>query len=636
MVDQIVLALIVLASTAYFLLAIWKRLSLMRKSREKNLNLDGVGKRLWRVIAEVLLQVRVIRERPLVGLMHALVVWGFTAFAWVSLEHIGHGIHGFALAQASRSWYSDFAACWAVAVLLGIFGLSFRRFVLRPKTLGKYISATSALVALLICVLMVTYLLEWWLLEAPSAEWRVNWWIHTCSLFGMLWLIPNSKHLHLVLSPFAIFFRSHVMSTIRALREEDDEDFGMLKFVDLSQKDILDVNSCVECGRCTDRCPANLIGGSLDPKKIVLQLQHGLLSNGDRITGSAAMVQRGEAWVSEEDLYQCLTCGACEEVCPVGIEHVGMKILDMRRGLVSEGSTNSEKLTTMFTTMERTPHNAWGASQQVRTKLLADLELPIFGDSSEWLFWLGCGCSYDLNGQKVVKTMKPILEAAGISWGVLSTETCCGEPARRAGNEYLYLELSQQVIDMLRSKRVKKIVTCDPHCACMFDLDYRQQEAFQDLGVEVVHHTELLAQLMEKLPLEPSYERITLHDPCYLARGRGVTEQPRKILDLLGAELVEMTNHAKQTFCCGAGGAQLYIADDTVEMPVGRVNHQRFEQIEKTGAQTVAVACPYCPIMLRDAATQANREDIRIADLAELVAERLLSSNADSAPGLSD
>ena len=300
---------------------------------------------------------------------------------------------------------------------------------------------------------------------------------------------------------------------------------------------------------------------------------------------------------------------------------------------MSEGRTSDEKLAEMFTTMERAPHNAWGVSQQVRRKLIETDGLPLFEAKAEWLLWLGCGCNYDPHGQSVVRAMKQILDAAGVSWGVLASENCCGEPARRAGNEYLYQELSERVIGSLRSKGVKKVVTCDPHCARMFDLDYRQQPDFEELGIEVVHHTELLAGLVGSLPLEASAGTVTLHDPCYLARGRGVTDEPRAVLRALGTELVEMQHHGAKTFCCGAGGAQLYIADDKVELPGGRVNYKRFEEVSATGADTVAVACPYCPIMLRDAAGQAGRDEVRIVDIAELVAEGIARESVGETTG---
>lgn len=626
MVARLVFLALCAASLGYFLQVLRVRLRPMGQARPK-LPTDRAGHRLWRAFAEVMLQTRVIRERPVAGLLHALVMWGFFAFAWVSLEHLSlgilglDGILGLERARVDESWYGSFAALWAVAVLIGILGLAFRRFVLRPRILGK-LSVSSAVVAALIVALMVTYLAGWRGIADPLA-WKVNWWLHTLAFLGMLWVIPNSKHLHLALGPLAILFRSETTSSIRPLREDDDDDLGMLRFADLSQKDVLDIHACVECGRCTEACPANVIGGTLNPKEIILQLQRGQLAGGEVLAGTAEEVAARKAWVSEPDLYQCLSCGACEQACPVGIEHVGYKILDMRRGLVSEGRTHSDKLTALFTTMERSPHNPWGVPHDTRRKLIESEKFPIFDGSQQWLFWLGCGLSYDPHGQDVARAMARILNAAGVSWGVLARETCCGEPARRAGNEYLYMELSQQVIESFRDKKVRKLLTCDPHCARVLDVDYRQNRAFEDLRVEIQHHTEFLSEMLPKLELRPEARTITYHDPCYLARGRGITAEPRDVLRQIGGQIVEMEHHGKRTFCCGAGGAQLFIADDKVELPGGRVNHRRFAEVEASRASTVAVACPYCPIMLKDAAQHAKREDIQVLDIAELVAARL-------------
>ena len=623
MITQLALLVLLLAALGYFLFTVFRRLERMRGAQPPLPRID-LGRRLVATFLEVMLQTRVIRDRPLAGFLHALVMWGFFAFAWVSMEHILQGLAGLENAALDRSWYGTFAAVWAVAVLVGIVGLAYRRFVVRPPQLGE-VSVSSGWVAALIVLLMVTYLLGWRGLEAASPSWAVNWWLHTLSLAGMLFLIPNSKHLHLVLGPVAILFRGETTSSMRPLREEDDEDFGMLHFGDLSAKDILDVNSCVECGRCTDACPANAIGGTLDPKEVILQMQHGLLAGAEVIAGTAPEVESGEAWVREDDLFQCLSCGACEQICPVGIEHVGAKILDLRRGLVSEGRTHNERVSELFTAMERAPHNPWKVSHDVRAKFIEAEQFPIFDGTADWLLWLGCGNSYDPHGQNVARAMAKILNAAGVSWGVLKRETCCGEPARRAGNEYLYMELSEKVIESFASHKVKNLVTCCPHCARMLDVDYRQNKAFEELGIQVVHHTELIEELRGKLAIEPSLERVAYHDPCYLARGRGITAQPRATLDACGAELTEPTRHGKDVFCCGAGGAQIFIADDKVELPGGRVNHKRFAELAETGATTLAVACPYCPIMLNDAAQHAGRDDVRVADVAELLAERLPS-----------
>jgi len=609
-----------LASVWLFLKTLYRRLfSIFPKHGD--LPHDNIPKRLWRVFVEVILQYRVVRERPLVGILHAVVLWGFFAFAWVSAQHLLLGLRGLSKAPETRSWYGAFVAVWALAVLVAMIGLSFRRFVLRPKPLGK-LSVTSGIVAFLISALMVTYLLGWGVFPVGSMAWKANWWAHTITFFALLDVIPLSKHLHLVLAPITIFLGSETTSSIRALREEG-EDLGLIHFQDLGRKDVLDVNACVECGRCTQFCPANLAGGSLSPKEVILDLQKGLPGGGKLVAGTAAEKDQGKVFVSEEDLFQCLSCGACEYVCPVGIEHVGRKILDLRRGLVSEGRVNNGKVVQLFTTMERAPHNPWGLAHDTRQNLLTAKQFPIFDGRQEWLFWLGCGLSFDPHGQAVAAAMKQILDAASLSWGVLPRETCCGEPARRAGNEYLFLQLSEKLIETFANAQVKNIVSCCPHCTTMLDKDYRQIPACAQLDIRVMHHTELIAELLPQLSLHPSVLRATYHDPCYLARGRGVTAAPRKTLRSCGLSLAEAARHGQNTQCCGAGGAQLFISDDQRDQAKQRVSELRFAQLVETKASTVVVACPYCPIMLRDAANHANRDDLEILDVAEIVAKHL-------------
>jgi Fe-S oxidoreductase len=586
-----------------------------------DLPFDHVPRRLWRVFVEVILQYRVVRDRPVVGILHAAVLWGFFAFGWATAGHLLLGLRGLDKATEAQTWYGAFVAVWALAVLVGIVGLSFRRFVLRPKPLGE-LSVTSGVVAFLISALMVTYLTGWRVFPVGSLAWKVNWWTHTTAFFLLLVVIPISKHLHLMLAPITIFLRAENTSTLRALKEEGD-DLGMIHFKDLGRKDVLDVNSCVECGRCTQACPANVTGGSLSPKEIILDLQKGFLSGGDLVAGTAAEKEQGSVFIAEEDLFQCFSCGACEYVCPVGIEHVGRKILDLRRGLVSEGRITNDKVNELFTTMERAPHNPWGIAHDIRQKLIESKHFPIFDGSQEWLFWLGCGLSFDQHGQAVAQAMKQILEAAGISWGVLPRETCCGEPARRAGNEYLFLSLSEKLIETFENARVKKIVSCCPHCTTMLDKDYRQIASYARHGVRVVHHTELMAELLPRLTLKPSRVMATYHDPCYLARGRGITAAPRQILRACGVSVTEAAHHGQNTLCCGAGGAQLFVADDQRSQGKERVNQLRFAELAETRATTVAVACPHCPTMLRDAANHMQRDDVEILDLAEIVAKGL-------------
>ena len=288
-------------------------------------------------------------------------------------------------------------------------------------------------------------------------------------------------------------------------------------------------------------------------------MQRGLLHGGDVIAGTSAEKAAGSVSIQEEDLFQCLSCGACEYVCPVGIEHVGRKILDLRRGLVSEGRVSNEMVVKLFTTMERAPHNPWGIAQDTRKKLVEGKKFPIFDGKQEWLFWLGCGLNFDPHGQEVAVAMMQILDAAGVSWGVLARESCCGEPARRAGNEYLFLQLAEGLIETFAQAGVKNIVSCCPHCTTMLDKDYRQISSYAALGIRVVHHSEMIESLLPKLSLDQTPSSVTYHDPCYLARGRGITDAPRQILNSCGASITEAKHHGQDTFCCGAGARRFLL-----------------------------------------------------------------------------
>jgi Fe-S oxidoreductase len=611
------------------------------RRRRNDLPTEDVAGRAFRVVKEVLLQTRVIGDRPVVGVLHALVLWGFLAFAAVSVRHLWIGLAGFDQATGPDGPYRAFVAAWAVLVAVAMVGLAFRRFVLRPAALGAP-SLSSAAVAALILALMGTYLLDWsGVVPPPSARWQAVWWVHTLALLAFPPLIVRSKHLHLLLAPVAVYARSATTSAMRAIDlggencAKETPDLGLVDFGQLPWKDVLDLSACVECGRCTEACPAHRSGGALSPKDVVLAMRDGLVAGGATIAGTAEEVAAGTAWVRESDLMECYACGACEEACPAGVEQVGRKILDLRQGLVNNERLADTRAAKTFGRMQKSPHDPWGFPSDLRNKFVADAGLTTWAKGADVLFWLGCGASYDSHGQEVAAAMGKILDAAGVAWGVLEQETCCGEPARRLGNEALFQELSGKVVEALARSGAKTLVTGCPHCTVAFERDYRPLPAFAALGIRVAHHTEWIAEMLPHLPLVPDGGRVAFHDPCNLARGRGVTRPPRRALEACGARLAEPAEAGRSTLCCGAGGGQLFLGDEARPAGGTRVNVQRLEALLAVGPDTIAVACPYCPIMLRDAAA-ARGSAVPILDVAEIVAGRLARSEGVGAMSKKD
>jgi Fe-S oxidoreductase len=549
-----------------------------------------VGKFIW----EVMLQGKVIRDRPLPGIAHALVFWGFCAFVLVTLNHLALGF-GLTLIPRDSAFgraYFGFVAVFAAAVAVSIAGLAARRFLAQPKWLGK-VSPESGYIALLIFVLMVTYLADY---AFEPGAW--NWWIHTLALLIFMPLIPHTKHLHLILSPAAIFAKRESFSQIPPL--EGDEDLGLVTAKDVTWVDALQAFSCVECGRCTEQCPAFNTGKELNPKEVILSLRNDLRDGVEELR------------INEEAIFQCTTCGGCEEVCPVGIQHLPV-IVGMRRGRVNTGNWEDPFGTKMFLGLERSG-NALGFAAGDRTKFIEKNALPIFDGTQEYCLWLGCMGSYDPQGRETVLSLVRILNHLGITYGVLRKEKCTGDPARRLGNDLLFQQMAETGIEQL--KAAKKVLSICPHCVRSIGADWAEAGA----TYQVEHHTELLARYKDKLPPPEPDGTTVYHDPCYLGRYRGVYDEPRTVL----ANLVEAPKHREKSFCCGAGGGMMFLGEEEGQ----RVNVTRAKQLADTGAGTVAVGCPFCQSMFRDALTQVTDRPVKLLDVAQIVAARLPQSGS--------
>ena len=589
----------------------WRRFGavlhkILESKKDPGFRLFPIGKRIWDFVWEVFFQGKVIRERPLPGLAHAFVFWAFCAFALVTLNHcaIVFGIGFLDPAGGIGRVYYYFAAAFAVVCAASILGLFVRRFFVRPKWLGETLSIQSGVIALLIFILMATYLASFFVTDAAPAA-RVLWWLHTLALLIFLPLIPHTKHLHLVLSPVTVFLSRGSFAQIPPL--SGDEDFGLVAGTDLTRLVSMQAYSCVECGRCTEHCPAANTGKLLNPKEIVLGVRAYLNDLGPK--SDQPLLGKYNA---QEAVFQCTTCGACEFQCPVGIEHVPI-ILGLRRGAVNTGAWDDQHGSKLFLALER-GSNALGMSSTERDKFIEKQSLPIFDGTQEYCLWLGCMGGYDPKGREIVAALARVMNYLGTSYGVLRKEKCTGDPVRRLGNDLLFQQLAEANLEALAQNKVKKIVSICPHCVRTI------QEDWKEYGTppEIEHHSEFLARYADKLSKQNKEGKIVFHDPCYLGRYRNIYEEPRAVAALAG-ELIEAPRNHERSFCCGAGGGLAFLGEETGE----RVSHNRAQELVATGARIIAAACPFCNTMFRDALAPNGEGAPELLDIAQLAARGL-------------
>jgi Fe-S oxidoreductase len=652
-----ILALLTLASVAMFAVRFRPiALNIWRAKKDPAHTLAPLPKRAWAFFWEVLCQAKVIKQRPLPGIAHAFVFWGFMAFALVSLNHFATGIRlGFLQHMGFvGTFYFAFAGVWAALVAVSISGLFVRRFFIRPIWLGEKISYESGVIALLIFLLMVTYIAAYFVPDTGVAI-KALWWTHTVTLLAFLPLIPHTKHLHLVLSPLTVFLERNGFSAIPPL--VGDEDFGLATGKDITQLIALEAYSCVECGRCTEHCPASNTGKVLNPKEIILGMRtylntfgptsevpllNELQSRGDPSSptaSSSAKVGPTNAspdnppanYFSMEAAFECTTCGACEFQCPVGIEHLPI-IVGLRRGAVNTGAWEDPHGTKLFLALEH-KGNALGLSALERDKFIAKQAFPIFDGSQEYCLWLGCMGGYDPKGREIIADFARVMQHLGTTFGVLKKEKCTGDPARRLGNDLVFGSLAEQGLAAFEKAQVKKIVAICPHCVRTIATDWREY----GIAPEIEHHSEFMARHAAELPtLEAGSSQpgagnrpaaantIVYHDPCYLGRYQDIYDEPRTVVAAAGA-LVEAPRHGERSFCCGAGGGLVFLGEETGD----RVSHNRAAELVATGAKTIATACPFCNTMFRDALGAVGGEaPPQLLDIAQLTARALPPQSA--------
>ena len=606
---EVILAALMVLSVGLFW---WRFRNVVRVIREArstpDFSLSPVPPRLRRLLWEVVLQGQVIRERPLPGIAHAFVFWGFCAFGLITLNHFAQGFGaGFLNPESGFGrFYFGFVAAWAAAVAVSIAGLFVRRFAVRPRWLGK-VSAESGVIAALIFILMATYLAGLRLPEASGAG-RINWWIHSLAILAFLPLIPHTKHLHLLLSPLTVFLERPGFSRIPPLA--GDEDFGLDTGKDVTRIDALQAFSCVECGRCTEHCPAFNTGKVLNPKEIVLGLR-GYLNQ----EGPHAETPLLGSHISEVAAFQCTTCGACEYQCPVGIQHLPI-IVGLRRGAVNTGRWENEHGGKLFLNLER-HGNSLGFPPSERQKFIEKSGLPYYDGSQEYCLWLGCMGAYDPQGRETVLALARVLRHLKVTFGVLRKERCTGDPARRLGNDLAFSQAAEANIETLKAAHVGKMVSICPHCVRTIGTDWREAGA----TFEIEHHTELLARYAAQFPASSggtARETVVYHDPCYLGRYRGAYE-PARTLVARSADLLEPRRTRERSFCCGAGGGQMFLGEEQGK----RINLERAEELTATGAAVIGTACPFCRTMFRDALGAMGGATPRLLDVVQIAAAAL-------------
>jgi len=669
---NIIFSIIFLTTFGFFAFSVNNLIKYLKVAKKKDDRFDNYPLRLKRVWNIAFAQTKLLRE-PMAGILHLFIFWGFILFIFAVLETILQGFYSPFSLDLLGYFYSIISFAQdiiGILVIVAIILSLYRRFIQKIPRLvvdkhGKIDAAFILILIMMICVSMygqnaaliaqnnfvfhsyefrpISLFFSKIFLSSGSAFSGINsgssllvigeifWWMHILLIFAFLNYLPYSKHLHILSSIPNVFFANldPIRNALKPINLEDEnaESFGVADIEQFSWKQILDGYSCTECGRCTSACPANTVGKSLSPKKVIVDIRKRtaekapLLAEG-KTEGEAFQKTLVHDYISDMELWECTTCMACVQECPVMIEHVD-SIVDMRRNLVLTESEFPSNLNNVFKSLE-TNFTPWVFNAADRAEWADGMNIKTMADDSngEILFWVGCAGSFDDRYKKVSKAFAAIMQKAGVDFRILGIEEKCnGDTARRLGNEYLAQTMMKENIEVLNNYNVKKIVTACPHCFHSLKNEYPQFGG----NFEVQHHTEFIEHLLDSgklnLKKEIKEQKVTYHDSCYLGRYNNVYESPRKSLNnIKGLELVEMQRNKSRGFCCGAGGGRMFLEDEEG----GRINEERAKEAIATNAQTIASACPFCMTMLTDGVKHFDKsEEVKVKDIAEIVLENI-------------
>ena len=641
LIEATIFILILILTIYGFFRPLYLRYQLIKVGLPENRHTNPVKRLIDAVTSFFFLRCSVKKERIPTGVIHIFILYGSLTFDTVSINHILEGFkENFRLFGHGKLGliHSLSVDIFAILVLLAVLYFIVKRYIVRPKSY-TYGNLESVYIYTLLITVTVTFLVyegaviahnpshaQWSFLGKIIAGWmpaslfliKLFWWIHIINVFIFVLYVPRSKYLHMIAGPMNIFFKNDKSpGIIKPLDIENAESFGIAKYSDFTWKDLFDGFACVDCGRCEDYCPAAETEKILNPKQLILNLRDGLLKDGKEILKGKK--EQPETLMdhifSDEEIWACTTCSSCIHVCPVKNEHV-RKVIGLRQGRVlMEGKFPSE-LKRVFTGMTNNA-NPWGMGVDTRMDWAEGLDVPLIQNNpdAEYLLFMGCAAAFDDRAQKLSRSLIKFLTKQGVSFGIIGQEEpCCGETARRLGEEAVGRMLVENCIEMFKGLNVKKIITICPHCFNTFKNEY---PLFGGV-YEVIHHSQFIQDMIRDNRLKIDKEltqRIVIHDSCYLGRINSIYKPSRDILNSIpGLELVEHEKSKEHGFCCGAGGGTFWLDEKEP-----RINNKRLEQLLELNPDCIATSCPYCLKMLDDGIKDLEKSDVTVKDLVEIL-----------------